>query len=96
MVNKEGYLEKKVQNVIKGGWDRRYIKLENKEFSYYSESKGVLKRKGILSFDIYQVTVELDAKEPGFWLRILNSKHEFFFRAPASEYKTDEEKYEYL
>ena len=34
-------------------------------------------------------------KEPGFWLRILNSDHEFFFRAPA-QFKTDAAKRQYL
>ena len=59
--NKEGYLVKKVKSLFKGGWEKRFIRLENREFSYYMEkSNGELERKGILSFDIYQVTLELD------------------------------------
>ena len=90
--DKEGYLYKRV-GLLKGRWERRFVKMEKQEFSYYSEDKkGVLIRKGILDFDIYQVTIEVDAKMPGFFLRILNSDHEFFFRAPTEIEKEAEKR----
>ena len=93
--DREGYLDKRV-GLLSGRWEPRFIKLEKQELAYYKEDgKGGLIRKGLLNFDIYQVTVEVDSKEPGFYLRILNSNHEFYFRAPA-DFKQDAEKREYL
>ena len=51
--SKEGFLEKKVKNVFKG-FAQRYVKLNNRELTYYKPGKkGQLERAGLLNFDIY-------------------------------------------
>jgi hypothetical protein len=96
MQNKEGYLEKRENKIFGDAWEERFVELENQELSYYKENEeGERIRMGILDFDIYQVTIEVDGKEPGFNLRIRNSDHEFSFRAPSEMIK-DGEKRQYL
>jgi hypothetical protein len=65
------------------GYKLHHLKLANREFSYYIEDdRGQMMLQGLLLFDLYSVEIELDMKEnPGFWLRILNSDHEFYFRS---------------
>ena len=79
---KEGHLEMKTNGLF-GGWDCHFVRLDNRELSYFKETEGGQhQRQGTLAFNLYQVEVELDMMEPGFWLRVRNSDHEFHFRAP--------------
>ena len=67
-----------------------WCKLKNREFLFFvsptfTDLNQPLELVGVLSFDLYQVTIELNPTDPGFYLRVHGSDQDFYFTHPEKD-----------
>jgi hypothetical protein len=89
---KRGFLEKQ-SPAFPYPYQRRFCELIDREFRYYLIKNDKQELKGVINFDLYSCRVEDYKDNQGFYIKILNSKKDFFFRFNSSD-KSDENKKE--